>query len=43
VTSAGVTARFNLFGYLIGELFYAVPLQRPDKDGVWGFQIAPGW
>ncbi len=43
VFSAGITARFNLFGYLIGELYYARPFQRPEKSGIWGFQIAPGW
>jgi hypothetical protein len=43
IMSWGIAARFNLFGYLIGELYYANPLQRPEKSGVWGFQIAPGW
>lgn len=25
------------------ELFYARPFQRPDKDRIFGFQLAPGW
>ena len=43
VFSAGVSARANLFGYAVVELFYARPFQRPDKDWVFGFQLAPGW
>jgi Tol biopolymer transport system component len=43
VFSAGVSARANLFGYAVLELFYARPFQRPDKDWVFGFQLAPGW
>jgi Tol biopolymer transport system component len=43
VFSAGVSARANLFGYAVLEVFYAHPFQRPDKDWVLGFQLAPGW
>ncbi len=43
VVSAGVSTRINLFGYLIGEVYYAYPFQRPDKGGHIGFQLAPGW
>jgi hypothetical protein len=43
VFSAGVSARANLFGYAVLEFFYAHPFQRPDKDWVFGFQLAPGW
>lgn len=43
VFSAGVSARANLFGYAVIEVFYAHPFQRPDKDWVLGFQLAPGW
>ena len=43
VFSAGVSARANLFGYAVVELFYAKPFQRPDRDWVFGFQLAPGW
>ena len=48
VVSSGVTGRFNLFGYLILEVFYAVPWQRPgtglfDTRSHVGFQLVPGW
>ena len=43
VFSAGVSARANLFGFAVVEVFYAHPFQRPDKDWVLGFQLAPGW
>ena len=43
VFSAGVSARANLFGYAVLEVFYAHPFQRPDKNWVLGFQLAPGW
>ncbi len=44
VASAGISARFNVLGYLILETYLAKPFQRPaKKDWAWGFQIAPGW
>lgn len=43
VVSAGISARANLFGFAVLELFYARPFQRPDKDWIFGFQLAPGW
>jgi hypothetical protein len=43
VFSVGVTARINLFGYAIGEVYWAKPFQRPDKGHEIGFQLAPGW
>ncbi len=43
VVSAGVSTRFNLFGYTVLEIFYAYPFQRPDKGAHFGFQIVPGW
>lgn len=43
VVSTGVTARFNLFGYAVVELFYAHPFQRPGRGHTFGFQLAPGW
>ena len=43
VYSAGMSARVNLFGYLILESYWAYPFQRPDKGGHFGFQIMPGW
>ncbi|MSR35938.1 MAG: peptidase S9 [Gemmatimonadetes bacterium] len=41
--STGVSARFNVLGFMILEAYYAYPWQRPDKGAHWGFQIAPGW
>ena len=43
VFSTGLSARFNVLGFLILEAYYAYPFQRPDKGGHWGFQLAPGW
>jgi Tol biopolymer transport system component len=48
VVSTGVSTRFNLFGYIILEVFYAVPWQRPgtglfDTRSHVGFQLVPGW
>ncbi len=43
VVSTGISARFNILGFLILEAYYAKPWQRPLKDWHWGFNIAPGW
>ncbi len=43
VFSTGVSFRFNLMGYAILEAYAAHPFQRPTKNWVWGFQLAPGW
>jgi WD40 repeat protein len=43
VFSTGLSARINVLGYLIFETYFAKPFQRPKKDWVWGFQLAPGW
>ena len=43
VTSAGVSARMNLLGYAILEVYAARPFQRPTKQWVYGIQLAPGW
>ena len=43
VFSTGVGARFNIFGFLILEAYYANPFQRPDKGPHWGFVMSPGW
>lgn len=43
VVSSGASARFNLFGYTVVEIYYAHPFQRPTKSGVFGFQLSPGW
>jgi hypothetical protein len=43
VFSAGISSRFNLFGYMVLEAYYAFPFQRPERGAHFGFQIAPGW
>jgi Tol biopolymer transport system component len=43
VFSTGVGARFNLFGMLILESYWAHPFQRPDKGSHWGFVLSQGW
>lgn len=43
VFSTGLSFRANVLGYLIFEAYVAHPFQRPQKNWVWGFQLAPGW
>ena len=43
VFAVGAGARFNLFGFLILEAYWANPFQRPLKGSHWGFSLAPGW
>jgi Tol biopolymer transport system component len=43
VTSVGVSSRFNLFGYMVMEVFYVYPFQRPVKGAHFGIQLVPGW
>lgn len=43
VFSTGLSARVNFLGYLIFEAYIAHPFQRPTKNWVTGFQLAPGW
>ena len=43
VFSAGITARMNVLGYVIVEVYAAHPFQRPGKNTVIGVQLAPGW
>jgi hypothetical protein len=43
VVSTGVSARFNVLGYAVFEVFYAYPFQRPDKGAHFGFALTPGW
>jgi len=43
VASAGVSARFNVLGYVVLEAYYAYPFQRPNKGWHLGFNLAPGW
>ncbi len=43
VFSSGVSARVNILGMMILEIYYAQPWQRPDKGAHFGFELAPGW
>ncbi|QJD98145.1 tolB protein precursor [Mucilaginibacter robiniae] len=44
ITSAGVSLRVNLFGYLVLEPYLAVPFNRTDvSKPVFGLNFAPGW
>lgn len=43
VFSAGISARVNILGYIVGEFYLARPFQRPGKGTQFGFQILPGW
>jgi hypothetical protein len=43
IFSAGLSLRANILGYMILETYIAKPFQRPRKDWVIGFQLAPGW
>jgi hypothetical protein len=43
VVSVGTSARINLVGAVIFEVFYAYPFQRPEKGGFVGVNLLPGW
>ena len=43
VASVGAAARFNLLGFLVAEVYYAYPFQRPNQEGHFGFLFSPGW
>ena len=44
VFSAGTSLRFNLYGYLIIEPFYAFPFQNGGwQNGTFGLNFLPGW
>ena len=43
VKSAGAAIRFNLLGYLIGEIDYVKPFDRPLQGWKWQFNFIPGF
>ncbi|MFO8098412.1 MAG: peptidase S9, partial [Salinibacter sp.] len=43
VVSTGISARMNVLGSIILEVFYAQPYQRPEKGGFIGVNLLPGW
>lgn len=42
VFSAGASVRLNLFGAIVLEPYYAIPIQK-NTTGVFGLNIIPGW
>ena len=43
VMSTGISARVNLLGYAVIEMYYAHPFQRPGVPWSYGIQVMPGW
>jgi len=43
VASVGAAARVNVLGFLVAEIYYAHPFQRPDRGAHFGFLFSPGW
>jgi hypothetical protein len=39
----GLALRANLFGFAIGRLEYAIPLDRPAVGGLWTFSLGPAY
>lgn len=43
IYTAGVSTRINLFGALILEPYYAIPMMKGGGKGSFGFNFIPGW
>jgi len=45
ILSAGVSMRVNLFGYLVLEPYFALPISAPESEKTWrfGLNFIPGW
>ena len=43
VVSTGVTLRLNLFGFAVGQLDFARPVQRPRHGWMFEFSLTPGF
>jgi hypothetical protein len=45
IVSVGASLRINLFGMLILEPYYALPISVPKEQRVWrfGLNFLPGW
>ncbi|MFV1986515.1 MAG: BamA/TamA family outer membrane protein [Gemmatimonadota bacterium] len=41
--SAGMFSRLNLFGFMIVELDFVRPFDRPDRGWMWQFSLTPGF
>jgi len=43
VVSTGVTLRVNLFGFAVGQMDFARPLDRPGRGWMFEFSLTPGF
>ncbi len=45
IFSTGVSVRVNLFGYLVLEPYFALPISAPESQRTWrfGLNFIPGW
>ena len=45
IFSTGVSMRVNLFGYMVIEPYFAIPLAAPESPRNWrfGLNFIPGW
>ncbi len=45
ILSTGVSLRVNLFGYLVLEPYFALPISAPESEKTWrfGLNFIPGW
>jgi Tol biopolymer transport system component len=45
ILSTGASLRVNLFGYLVLEPFFALPISAPESQRTWrfGLNFVPGW
>lgn len=43
VTSYGPFVRINVFGYVVAEIDYVKPVDRPNKGWYWEFSLNPGF
>jgi hypothetical protein len=43
LASVGAALRANVFGFLVAQMSYAKPLDRPGKGWVWQWSLSPGF
>jgi Tol biopolymer transport system component len=43
ITSHGVSLRFNMLGFFVGQLSLVHPNDRPSKNWIWEFSFLPGY
>jgi outer membrane protein assembly factor BamA len=41
--SVGTGIRFNALGFLIGEVDFVKPIDRPERGWMWQFNFVPGF